>query len=80
MSAAELLLILIVALLVFGPSKMPMLARHLAKSYRLISHYQQQVSAFLQEQLKEQQLQDNLQKAKKADDQYQQKSDSSKSE
>ncbi|AHE68362.1 twin-arginine translocase TatA/TatE family subunit [Legionella oakridgensis] len=70
MSAGEVLLTLLVALLVFGPSKLPMLAHHLAKMARLLHHYQQQWSRFWQSQLNEHQLQENLKKAKKADTKY----------
>lgn len=75
MSAAELLLIVVVALFVFGPSKLPMLAHHLAVFYRQLTSYQQRLSHFFQSQLNEHSLQENLQKAKKADSQYQSESD-----
>ncbi|MCP0914931.1 MULTISPECIES: twin-arginine translocase TatA/TatE family subunit [Legionella] len=71
MSTGELLLILIVALLVFGPGKMPMLAQHLGKCVRLLQQYRQQILEFWQAQMNEQQLQDNLKKAEEADKKYQ---------
>ncbi|WP_133127655.1 Sec-independent protein translocase subunit TatA/TatB [Legionella nagasakiensis] len=67
MSFGELLLIVFVALLVFGPSKLPMLAKHLAKLVRVLNHYQKELSQFWQSQLKEHQLQENLKKAQQAD-------------
>lgn len=75
MSSAELLLTLVVALLVFGPSKLPMLASHLAKLVRFMSECRLKLMVFWQSQLNEQQLLDNLKKAEKADEQYLKKSD-----
>ncbi len=72
MSAAELLLILLVALLVFGPAKLPMLAQHLGKFMKRMNHAKNQLSAFWNEQLQEHQLQENIKKAEKADAHYQQ--------
>lgn len=60
---SELLLILIVALAVFGPKKLPMLAYHLGKLAARIHLYKQQMMDFWQQQLKEQQLQENIKKA-----------------
>jgi len=71
MSSSELLLILIVALIVFGPNKLPMLAEHLAKFFRYLNHFKQQATTFWQDQLKEQQLQENNRKAQQADSVYQ---------
>lgn len=71
MSAGELLLTLLIALLVFGPSKLPMLAHHLGKLIQRINHYKQQLAVFWQSQLKEQQLQENIKKANQADSNYQ---------
>jgi sec-independent protein translocase protein TatB len=73
MSSAELLLIFLVALIVFGPSKLPMLAQHLAKLIKRMDYMKQQLSAFWQSQIQEQQLQENIKKAEKADVLYQQK-------
>jgi len=71
MSAGELLLTLLIALLVFGPSKLPMLAHHLGKLIQQINYYKQQLVVFWQSQLKEQQLQENIKKANQADSNYQ---------
>jgi sec-independent protein translocase protein TatB len=70
MSSAELLIIAIVALVAFGPSKLPMLASHLATCMKLVTSWQQKFAEFWQSQLNEHQLQDNLKKAQKADEQY----------
>lgn len=73
MSTGELILTFIIAILVFGPSKLPTLAHHLAKLSRLMSHYQQKLSEFWQSQLNEHQLVENLKKAEQADNAYQKK-------
>lgn len=72
MSTGELLLTLLVALLVFGPDKLPMLAKHLGQFIRCLDRYKQQAHAIWQQQLNEQQLQENTRKAQKADAVYQQ--------
>lgn len=64
---SELLVILLVALIVFGPSKLPMLAEHLGKLLRQYTHYKQQVAEFWQQQLAEQALRENQKKAEKVD-------------
>lgn len=70
MSSGELLLILFVACIVFGPSKLPMLARHLGMVIRKAGELKEQAYAFWDEQLHQIQLQENEQKAKKADETY----------
>jgi sec-independent protein translocase protein TatB len=72
MSALELLLILFVAILVFGPNKLPMLARHLGLLLRKMNQLQMQVLEFWREQQKALQLQDNERAAEKADKTYSQ--------
>jgi len=74
MSTGELLLTLLVALFVFGPSKLPMLAKHLGTLIARLTGYKQQAAAFWQSQLDEQQLQENLKKAEQADIVYEQDS------
>lgn len=71
MTSGELLVILIVAIIAFGPGKLPMLAEHLGKLFRVINQLKQSAESFWQTLQKEQQLQENTRKAKKADDQYQ---------
>ncbi|CEK09221.1 sec-independent protein translocase protein TatB [Legionella hackeliae] len=71
MSSGELLLILLVAIVVFGPNKLPMLAEHLGKLFRHFNHFKQRAMVFWQEQLNEQQLRENTRKAEKVDALYQ---------
>jgi sec-independent protein translocase protein TatB len=70
MSTSELLLIFIVALIVFGPSKLPMLATHLGLLMRKMNQLREQMTSFWQQQLNEAQLQENQRKAKEADEHY----------
>lgn len=70
MSTAELLVILIVALIVFGPKKLPMLATHLGLLVKKFHQIKAHAHILWQQQLNELQLQDNLRKAKEADEQY----------
>ncbi|KTD07802.1 twin-arginine translocase TatA/TatE family subunit [Legionella jamestowniensis] len=70
MSSSELLLILLVAVVVFGPNKLPMLAEHLAKLFRHLNQFKQQAKALWQAQLNEQQLIENTRKAEKVDALY----------
>lgn len=72
MSSSELFLTLLVALVVFGPSKLPMLAEHLGKLLRHLNQLKQQATTFWQTQLQEQQLSENIRKAEKADALYEQ--------
>lgn len=70
MSSGELLLTLLVALIVFGPSKLPMLATHLGQLIKKIHQIKTHATTIWHQQLQELQLQENKQKAKKADAQY----------
>ncbi|AAU28952.1 TPA: twin-arginine translocase TatA/TatE family subunit [Legionella pneumophila] len=72
MSLGELLLVFIVAIIVFGPSKLPMLATHLGMLVRKLNQLKEHTSSFWQQQLNEIQLYENQRKAEKADQQYQQ--------
>lgn len=74
MNSGELLVIFVVALVVFGPNKLPMLAHHLGKLIRQLNHMKTQASSFWQAQLNEQQLLENQKKAEKADALYEDKS------
>ncbi|MGQ3889639.1 Sec-independent protein translocase subunit TatA/TatB [Legionella sp. CNM-1927-20] len=67
MNMSELLVIIIVALIVFGPNKLPMLAEHLGKFIRQLNSLKMQLTNLWQAQLNEQQLRENQQKAEKAD-------------
>lgn len=66
----ELLVIFIVALIAFGPKKLPMLATHLGLLMRQLQQWKSQAQAFWQQQLSEYQLQENQRKAEEADKQY----------
>lgn len=67
MSSGELLLTLLIALLVFGPTKLPMLANHLGQLFQKLHRVRQQLSQLWEKQLQEQQLDQNLKKAQMAD-------------
>ncbi|KTC88129.1 MULTISPECIES: Sec-independent protein translocase subunit TatA/TatB [Legionella] len=71
MSSAELFLTFLVALIVFGPNKLPMLAEHLGKLFRLLNQFKQQATTFWETQLSEYQLKENTRKAEQADTLYQ---------
>lgn len=70
MNSSELLLIIVVSLIVFGPNKLPMLARHLGLAVRKINHFKNQAHLLWEQQLNELQLQENLRKAEEADKLY----------
>ncbi len=70
MSSGELLLTVIVALIVFGPSKLPMLATHLGLLMRKINQLKEQGALIWQKQLNEFQLQENQRKAEQGDKLY----------
>ncbi|KTC98580.1 Sec-independent protein translocase subunit TatA/TatB [Legionella erythra] len=70
MTSGELLLTFVIALLVFGPNKLPMLANHLGKLFRFLNRLRVQLNDFWQEQMKEQQLLENTRKAEQADALY----------
>ncbi|MCW8399038.1 twin-arginine translocase TatA/TatE family subunit [Legionella sp. PATHC038] len=70
MSSGELLVILVVALIVFGPKKLPMLATHLGLLLRKLNQLKAQAAALWQQQLNAVQLQENQRKAQEADEQY----------
>lgn len=76
MSLSELLLTAFVALIVFGPSKMPMLAKHLGMALKQINQFKLQISEFWQKQLNEAQLIENTRKAQKGDELYDVKDES----
>lgn len=66
----ELLVIFIVALIVFGPKKLPMLATHLGLLMRQVQQWKTKAQTFWQQQLNEYQLQENQRKAEEADKHY----------
>lgn len=74
MSLSELLLTTIIALIVFGPNKLPRLAQHVGLLLNQIQHYKQLLLQFWETQNQHLQLQQNIEKAKKADELYNQTS------
>lgn len=71
MSFGEILLTLFVALLVFGPKHVPMVAHHVGKLCAYLSEYKERAAVFWQGALNEYQLQENTKKANEADFLYQ---------
>ncbi len=70
MSSGELLLTFVVALVVFGPSKLPMLATHLGMLMRKVNQFKEHAAAFWQQQLDEIKLEENKRKAEEIDKEY----------
>ncbi|KTD42715.1 Sec-independent protein translocase subunit TatA/TatB [Legionella parisiensis] len=70
MSGGELLVIFCVALIVFGPKKLPMLATHLGLLIRKLNQLKAQAALLWHQQLNALQLQENQRKAREADEQY----------
>lgn len=68
--SGELVLIVIVSLVVFGPKKLPMLASHLGLVMRQITTWKSKLELLWDKQIKELQLQENQKKAEKADKHY----------
>lgn len=68
MSIGEILLILMVALVVFGPHHLPKVASHVGQLIARFNKIKQQALVFWEQQQRELQLQDNIRKAHKAED------------
>ncbi|HDN79758.1 MAG: twin-arginine translocase TatA/TatE family subunit [Chloroflexi bacterium] len=64
----ELLLILLIALIIFGPGKLPELGRALGKSVREFRQASRDVTAQITKELKELEKEANLEGKSKADD------------
>ena len=71
MSFAELVLIFLVAVIVFGPKQLPMVARHLGLVINTLAQLKEKAAQVWNTQVKEWQLLDNEQKAADADKHYQ---------
>lgn len=71
MSTGQLLLTALITLVVFGPTKLPMLARHIAQFMNRLNYFKHQALIFWQKQLEQQQLEENSRKANEADEYYQ---------
>jgi len=70
MSLSEILIILVVALLVFGPSKLPELAHNLGKLFAKGRHFKEKIEEQLHKQQLQFDLEQNIKKAKEADQKY----------
>jgi sec-independent protein translocase protein TatB len=70
MNLAELVLIFAVALVVFGPTKLPMVATHLGLIFRKIQQTREHAYKLWQQQLNEVQLLENIKKAEDVDKLY----------
>lgn len=64
MNMSELVVTAIVALIVYNPSKMPALARHLGLLTGKINRIKDKASNFWQDQINKQQLEENIRKAR----------------
>lgn len=71
MSIAETLVILVVALIVFGPEKLPELAKHLGKLAAKSKHFKDQLAQLWHQQQLQFELDENIKKAQEADKKYQ---------
>ena len=67
MSLAELLIILLVAMVVFGPEKLPSVARHLGKWAAKGQQLKNKVLAQIDKEKLHLQLEDNIKKAETAE-------------
>lgn len=74
--SGELLVILVVAIIVFPPKKIPELAHILTQIWRAGASLKEQAWIFFQVEIQKQQLVDNQHKAEKADKLYQENPDS----
>lgn len=70
MNIAELLLILIVALIVLGPERMTTLARHAGRFWNQFQTFRDKFKQDWDQQLKQTQLEENQTKAEQADKLY----------
>lgn len=73
MSIAETLVILVVTLVVFGPEKLPELAKHFGKFAAKSKHLKSQLAEMWQQQQLQFELDENIKKAEAADKKYQEK-------
>lgn len=70
MSISELLVIAIVAIIVFEPSKLPHLLKTLGKVVAFINDFKLQLARYWQQQTKYLTLEENIKKAQAADEKY----------
>ena len=67
MSILEVLVVMVVAMIVFGPNQLPELSKKLAKLYRLTQQLKSKALEIIAKQQAELQLEENLKKAKQAE-------------
>lgn len=67
MSLTELLVTLLVALIVFGPKQLPMLAKHLGLLFGKANRLKSRAADLIDIELKQQQLTENIKKAMEAE-------------
>jgi Sec-independent protein translocase protein TatA len=72
MSIGECLIILLVALIVIGPQQLPQLSRKLVQVFKALENARVHFHEFWREQVNQQTLKDNEEKAKHSDVAYQQ--------
>lgn len=72
MSFGELLVTLCVALIVIKPQKLPLFINQIGKCWAKLQQQQQSLRKIWQQHIKELQLEENIERAKKADSLYQQ--------
>tara|TARA_B110000879_G_C11089700_1_gene478406 strand:+ start:757 stop:975 length:219 start_codon:yes stop_codon:yes gene_type:complete len=70
MSLPETIVIFMVALIVFGPDKLPELAKHVGKLVAKGRHLKSQFDEQWQKQQRQFELDENLKKAEEADKKY----------
>lgn len=67
MSLAEVLVIALVALIVIGPKQLPTVAHHCGRYYQLLRNGYQQIRNQFNDQLKQEQLKENIRKAEEVE-------------
>lgn len=69
-SIGEIAIIIIVALVVFGPDKLPELAQRLGRLFHQWQRFTSSIQKDIEESLKEEELNKRIEKAKEADQMY----------
>lgn len=73
MSFGELAIVLIVALIVLGPQRLPVVARAIGRLFAKAQHFTNQFQEEVDQYLKEEQLRDNINRAEEVDKLYEDK-------
>jgi len=69
-SFAELFIIVIITLMVFGPKRLPQFAQRLGKLWSSLHRFNEEMHAVLDGEVMKSQLEKNIAKAKQADSHY----------